>query len=82
MSLTAFNRIRRMQQVEEMKPENIKKAKEEKSAVIEKPIEPEKVKEEKSIVPEKVQEDNFKDEPLVPEVKETKTATRRNSSKK
>ena len=70
MSLTAFNRIRRIQQVEEMKPENIQKA-----------------KEEKSIVPEVVEENNFKDEPLVPEVEEksvekTKTATRRNSSKK
>lgn len=82
MSLTAFNRIRRMQQIEEMKPENIQKAKEEKAKEVEKSIEPAKAKEEKSIVPEKVQEDNFKDEPLVPEVKETKTATRRNSSKK
>lgn len=82
MSLTAFNRIRRMQQVEEMKPENIQKAKEEKSIAEEKSIVEEKAKKEKSIVPEKVQGDNFKDEPLVPEVKETKTATRRNSSKK
>lgn len=71
MSLTAFNRIRRMQQVEEMKPENIKK-----------------VQEEKPMVPEVVEENNFKDEPLVPEVQEekpvekTKTAARRNSSKK
>lgn len=73
MSLTAFQRYRRMKQVEEMKPENIIKAQEEAK--------------EKSMVPEEVVEENFKEEPLVPdeevkeEKKETKTATRRNNKK-
>jgi len=72
MSLTAFQRFRRLHQVEEMKPENIKKEVEVKSApVIEK-------------APEV---DNFVGEPLVPEVveepivQETKTANRRSKRK-
>lgn len=68
MSLTAFNRLRRMQQVEEMKPENImKKAEEEevKEQIIEEPV----VEEVKEVVAEE-------------EVKEeTKTAKRRNAKK-
>lgn len=53
MSLTAFQRVRRMKQVEEMKPENIIKAQEEKEIVeeVKEPViasEIEDVKEEKT----------------------------------
>lgn len=38
MSLTAFNRLRRLQQVEAMKPENIAKPKEEVKEVVEEKV--------------------------------------------
>ena len=47
MSLTAFQRVRRMKQVEEMKPENIKV--EEKPVVTEQIIEPKEVKVEEPV---------------------------------
>lgn len=62
MSLTAFNRFRRMQQVEEMKPENIEKE--------EKPVE---VKIEEPKVEEPVKEKVEERKPIT----QNKTATRR-----
>ena len=61
MSLTAFNRFRRMQQVEEMKPENIEKVEEIKE---EKPVE---IQEE----PKKIETIKAK------RIAQTKTAARR-----
>lgn len=74
MSLTAFQRYRRMHQVEEMKPENIK-ATEEKSKEAENFTDA-------PLVPD---EPEVKEDTLVPEVteeKENKTTTRRNTRKK
>lgn len=65
MSLTAFQRVRRMQQVEEMKPENI--VKEEKIEEIPVP-QPEEVKEE--VKQEEVVEENPVEEPETEAVKE------------
>ena len=59
MSLTAFNRQRRLVRVEEMKPENIlqrtevEKAKEEKAKVEPKEVKEEKIQEEKELKEEK-----------------------------
>ena len=52
MSLTAFNRFRRMQQVEEMKPENIEKEEKPVEVKIEEPVK-EKVEERKPITQNK-----------------------------
>ena len=81
MSLTAFQRYRRMKQVEEMKPENIAKVEEEEVKPDIVPEEPENEEVNEPLVPEepateneeKAEEvENFTDEPLVPdeEVKE------------
>ena len=72
MSLTAFQRVRRMQQVEEMKPENIVK---EEEKVEEVPVpQPEEVKEENP-VEEKVE--NPEVEPEKEEKVEESTNSRR-----
>ena len=71
MSLTGFNRLRRMQQVEEMKPENIQPKEEVKEEIIEPVIE--------EIKEEKVEE--IKEEP-VEEEKPATTARRRTTRKK
>lgn len=70
MSLTAFNRIRRMNQVEEMKPENIKKAQEEKAEEV--PVK-EEIKIEAPV--EEVKEEKVEEKP------NTQTARRRNTRK-
>lgn len=71
MSLTAFQRFRRMQQVEEMKPENI--------------VAKEEVKENFTDAPLVPDEQEVKEDTLVPEAteeKENKTTARRNTKKK
>ena len=66
MSLTAFNRVRRLQKVEEMKPENIQKE------------EVKEIKTEENPVVEKVvEETSIKEEPKI-----TSTTRRRNTSKR
>lgn len=78
MSLTAFQRVRRMQQVEEMKPENIVK---EEVKVEEIPVpQPEEVKEEvveENPVEEKVENPEVEPEKEVEEKVEESTNSRR-----
>lgn len=68
MSLTAFNRMRRMQQEAAMKPENIVKEAEEKEVVEPQTVAVEEVKEEAPA-------EEVKEEPKAEE--ETKTSARR-----
>ena len=68
MSLTAFNRMRRLKQLEEMKPENIQKQ-EEKAKIVSEAETAEKIMEEPKT--------NEAKEATVAEVEETKTSARR-----
>ena len=88
MSLTAFQRYRRMKQVEEMKPENIMKESEKPvEAPVEEPVEKEAEEVENftdaPLVPDETENEESKEEPVEEEkpAEETKTDRRRKNNK-
>lgn len=73
MSLTAFNRLRRMQQTEEMKPENIAKTAEE-------PKEEKVVEVEPEVTEEVKTEETVEEKPVTEEEKVTASRRRRRTN--